>query len=100
LGARFQSNRRKLILTPPEQLEDPKRALLTLAKTAPRKIRNGLLPEQGSNALIGPEYNDLLADYLRSRWGFEAASARFESSGSWLNFLHFSKSEALFQKPE
>ena len=69
---RFQSNH-------PEKLEDRKRALLTLAKTAPRKIRNGLLPEQGSNALIGPEYNDLLADYIRSRWDLKAASARAPS---------------------
>jgi hypothetical protein len=30
----------------------------------------------------------------------QVSAERFESSGSWLNFLHFSKSEALFQKPE
>jgi len=63
----------------PEELEDPKRALLDLAKLAPRRLRNGLLPEPRSNANIGPEYNELLADYVRSGWDIETAANRAAS---------------------
>jgi hypothetical protein len=63
----------------PEQIQDPKRTLLTLARAAPRKIRDGLLPERGSSALVGPEYNDLLAEYVHNDWDIEAACHRATS---------------------
>jgi len=44
----------------PETLPDPKQFLYNLTRTAPSKVRKGLLPAVGSTAKIGPEYNDLL----------------------------------------
>ena len=63
----------------PEELVDPKRVLLELATRAPRRIRNGPLPEPRSKAIIGPEYNELLTDYVRSSWDIEAAANRAPS---------------------
>jgi hypothetical protein len=72
--ADFLHVRINLIPDNPEQLNDPKRALLDLAGRASRKMRKGLLPEPKSNAVIGPEYNDLLTFYVANRWNIAVAS--------------------------
>ncbi|MBX3732681.1 MAG: hypothetical protein KF791_08810, partial [Verrucomicrobiae bacterium] len=46
----------------PESLPDPKAKLIQLARKAPRKIRLGLTPLGLST--IGPNYNDLLSDFV------------------------------------
>jgi Domain of unknown function (DUF4276) len=63
----------------PEELDDPKRVLLDLARLAPRRLRNGLLPEPRSKAHIGPEYNALLTEYVRSSWDIDTAANRAPS---------------------
>jgi hypothetical protein len=73
----------------PEELDDPKRILLNLARLAPRRIRNGLLPEPRSKAHIGPEYNDLLTDYVRSSWDIETAADRAPSLRKALSATKF-----------
>ena len=77
--ADFLRIRRRTVPDTPEQLVDPKGTLLRLAQGAPRRIRAGLVPERGSTATIGPEYNVLLADYVKNRWDIGAASARSPS---------------------
>jgi hypothetical protein len=72
--AAFLHVRINIIPDNPEQLNDPKRTLLYLAGKAPRKIREGLLPEPRSKALIGPEYNKLLTDYVAGHWNIAIAS--------------------------
>jgi hypothetical protein len=72
--ADFLHVRSNLIPDNPEELNDPKRALLDLAGRSPRKMRKGLLPEPKSNAVIGPEYNDLLTFYVANRWNIAVAS--------------------------
>ncbi|MFZ4394082.1 MAG: hypothetical protein ACOYOU_00490 [Kiritimatiellia bacterium] len=57
----------------PEQLPDPKLCLLNLARKAPAKIRNGLLPERESTARIGPRYNELLLPLLAA-WNIDQAA--------------------------
>jgi hypothetical protein len=77
--ADFLRIKRSILPDNPEQLVDPKATLLRLAQAAPRKIRDGLLPERGSKAIIGPEYNYLLADHIYNRWDLSKASARSTS---------------------
>ena len=72
--ADFLKIRVNLVPGNPEQLKDPKRSLLKLASSASRKIRKGLLPQPSSKAVIGPEYNNLLTDYVHNRWDIEVAS--------------------------
>lgn len=50
----------------PESLVDPKATLIALAQRAPRNIRIGLTPEPG--AVIGPDYNSLLGEYISGSW--------------------------------
>jgi hypothetical protein len=63
----------------PEELDDPNRVLLDLARLAPRRVRDGLLPEPRSKAHIGPEYNALLTEYVRTSWDIETAASRAPS---------------------
>lgn len=62
----------------PEELPDPKRALLRLAKDAPARVRRGLLPAPGSTAIIGPAYNDLLVP-LVAKFNLADAATRSPS---------------------
>ncbi len=63
----------------PENLNDPKRTLLNLAVFAPSKVRRGLLPETGSTARIGPEYNEMLCRLVAARWDISKAAIRAPS---------------------
>ena len=62
----------------PENLADPKRSLLDLARCAPARVRKGLLPAPGSTAIIGPEYNDYLLP-LVTTWDIRKAAGRAPS---------------------
>jgi len=61
----------------PERLADPKATLIQLAQKAPRKVRVGLTPIGGAS--IGPEYNELLCDFIHRVWSVEQASLRAPS---------------------
>ena len=63
----------------PEILADPKRSLLDLATHAPAKVRRGLLPQSGSTARIGPEYNELLCPLVTAMWDIGKAARRAPS---------------------
>lgn len=63
----------------PEALADPKRALLDLAGRAPARVRKGLLPEPGSTARIGPDYNALLCPLVETKWEIAKAAMRAPS---------------------
>jgi hypothetical protein len=60
----------------PEALQDPKAAVLTLARTSrSRKIRDDIAPSTGAIARVGPGYNDLLSVFVRDVWDHEVAAA-------------------------
>ena len=61
----------------PESLPDPKAKLIALAQNAPRNIRVGLTPV--GRAAIGPDYNDLLSDFIAGSWSIKRAVARAPS---------------------
>ena len=63
----------------PEALADPKRTLLELAVRAPARVRKGLLPEAGSTARIGPDYNALLCPLVATKWDIAKAATRAPS---------------------
>jgi hypothetical protein len=58
----------------PEQIADPKRYLLQLAKSGPRKIKEDLLPSRGSIAIQGFGYNECLCKFVANDWSPERAS--------------------------
>lgn len=77
--ADFLRIKEEILPSAPERLADPKAALLRFAKTAPRKIRDGLTPI--GSAKIGPEYNDLLAGFIAESWSIDRATAHAPSLG-------------------
>ncbi len=63
-----------LVPTDVEGLQDPKRALVDLARhSSIRDLRRGLVPAEGSTAKVGPSYVDLVADFAEKRWNPEKA---------------------------
>ncbi len=58
----------------PEELADPKRTLVNLARSSrSRKIREALVPEEDSTAAIGKSYNDELCRFITQNWDLEEA---------------------------
>jgi hypothetical protein len=58
----------------PESLDDPKRALINLArKSRKRKLMQEIVPENGSAARIGPLYNVRLSEFVRDDWDIDEA---------------------------
>jgi hypothetical protein len=58
-----------------EEIVDPKRRLLELARHSKRVIRSGLLPEQYAGASQGPEYNELLCKFVERDWSTQRAAS-------------------------
>ena len=54
----------------PDEIADPKAALLNLARRSRLSdIKGSLLPKRGSTAHVGPGYNECLGGFVRNRWG-------------------------------
>ena len=52
----------------PDTLDIPKNTLLTLAKHAPREIRQSLIKETGAIASQGMGYNRVLTEFVKNTW--------------------------------
>lgn len=52
----------------PDALLDPKQSLLNLARRAPKRVREELLPLGGALASQGLGYNALLGEFVRTAW--------------------------------
>ena len=58
----------------PESCPDPKADLLNLAaKSKKRNLKEGLLPKKGAPTPVGLEYNDLLCDFVETKWRLDEA---------------------------
>lgn len=58
----------------PESCLDPKADLLSLvAKSKKRNLKEGLLPKKGAPTPVGLEYNDLLCDFVETKWRLDEA---------------------------
>lgn len=72
-AAHFLHVRLEKIPSRPETLRDPKEKLIKIAQfSSQRKIRVGFMPIGSST--IGPDYNQLLGDFIRDSWSPEIAS--------------------------
>ena len=69
----------KKIPEDPDNLENPKRELLHLAKHAPRSVRENLLVKKGVIASQGLGYNAELIDFVYKKWCPLRAATRPES---------------------
>lgn len=64
----------------PEELDDPKGAMIALARRSRRRdIREDMAPREGSGRRVGPGYPGRLVDYAANAWRPAVASRRSES---------------------
>jgi hypothetical protein len=74
--AKFLSIPLELVPANPESLEDPKNAVINLARRSKKRdIREDMVPRQGSGAVEGPAYASRLAEFALFHWQLAAASA-------------------------
>jgi hypothetical protein len=75
--ARFLGVSQALVATDPENIAEPKLALVNLAaRSRKRDIREGIPPRTGSGRSVGPEYNSLLSRFVQSEWSIVRAIER------------------------
>lgn len=73
----------------PETCLDPKSDLLGLVKKSKnRDLREGLLPKKGAPSKVGMEYNDLLCDFVSSKWCIDEAALIAPSLERAIRRLH------------
>lgn len=64
----------------PDELADPKEALLALIRGCRnRGLKRDLLPEAGSSSKIGLGYNAVLGSFVRTNWNVDRAAANSPS---------------------
>jgi hypothetical protein len=63
----------------PESLVDAKSHLIFLAtRSRKRNLKEGLVPDSRTSAVVGPEYNQILSSFVKD-WNVGAAAKRSES---------------------
>jgi hypothetical protein len=79
---------RRVRISDPDALEDPKRHMLDLARQSRRRaIREAMLPAPGSTARVGPAYAATLIAFATSRWQPDVADGRSASLARLRAFL-------------
>ncbi len=89
--ADFLGIRNDLIPSEPDQIPDPKQALVNLARRSRRRtLRESIVPRNGSTAVQGPDYNGCLGGFVRSNWNRNAALERSPSlDRTWRRLMVF-----------
>lgn len=78
--ARFLNVSEALVPKAPDELPDPKRALVTLARHCRRRsLTEDLVPEEGRPATVGPGYTPRVAEFIRKTWEPHRAAERSPS---------------------
>lgn len=78
--ARYLRVPAKSIPIAPDELEDPKAALVELARRSGSGLmRDGIVPKRGSTAKQGPDYNACLSEFVRTGWSIDEAAAHSAS---------------------
>ena len=72
----------------PDDLDDPKRYLITLAKNAKRDVRSDLVAVNGAIATQGAGYNARLCEVIRTQWSPVRAAARSASLRRAMNRIN------------
>lgn len=71
----------------PDDLPDPKHALLSAARNASRNVRSELVATRGSVASQGLGYNRILSQYVDTLWNIDRAADRSPSLRRTVNRL-------------
>ena len=64
----------------PDQVDDPKRDLINLVRTSKQKdLRQAIVPEKGSTAKVGKDYNAPLLKFISQQWRVREAMNQSKS---------------------
>jgi hypothetical protein len=67
--SRFLAVPAAIVPRDPERLEDPKRELVRLARRSRRRlVREAMVPEEGTTALVGPGYTASILELVGREW--------------------------------
>ncbi len=78
--AEFLGVARSRIPGRPENSDQPKAAMVNLARHSRRRaVREDMVPREGSGRPVGPAYTSRLTEYVESRWRPEVAARHAES---------------------
>lgn len=89
--ARYLRVQQARVPSDPEALDDPKTALVNLARTSTKKaVREDMVPRLGSGRKIGPAYTSRLIEFVSDQergWRPDVAAAGSDSLGRCLRSL-------------
>jgi len=85
----------KRIARAPEEVADPKKELLLLAKGASAERRRGLIRTEGAEVFRGLNYNRILGDFVADGWSSERAAVASASLRKAIDALAVAKQSAL-----
>lgn len=78
--ARFLCVPSAMIPSHPEKLDNPKKAIVDLAKRSSRRdIREDIIPREGSGRPVGPAYASRMIEFAENLWQPAVASKRSDS---------------------
>lgn len=87
--AAFLSVKSSRIPTNPDRLDDPKQALVNLARQSRRReIRDDMVPALGTSAVVGPAYGSRIEEFAREHWRPSVAATRSSSLKRTLDRLN------------
>lgn len=86
--ATYLSVSESLIEPDPEELPDPKAAMVSLARRSrSRRVRDDMVPPPGLTSRVGPAYTARLIEFANTRWKPERAANGAESLARCLRCL-------------
>lgn len=78
--ARYLGISQSQVPAAPENLEDPKREMVNLARRSRRRaIQSDMVPRDGSGRAIGPAYTSRMMEYVEKYWNPERAAHQSDS---------------------
>jgi hypothetical protein len=64
----------------PEDINDPKQELVSLARHSRRRgIRDAIVPDNKAGAIVGPLYNSVIFEFVKKYWNIPSARANSNS---------------------
>jgi hypothetical protein len=74
--ARFAGISQDLVPPDPEITPDPKAMLVNITRRSQvRRVRERIVPQDGSTAPVGPDHNACLSEFAKTTWDVKAAAS-------------------------
>lgn len=86
--ARFLGVRASQVPYHPEDLDDPKKSLVKLARSSRETIKRGLVPEDPTQNDQGPGYTSIMREFVNEKWDIEIAAEHSDSLRRCLSAVH------------